>query len=57
LVALFLHGGEPILPEKDADLAGRLRKRIVGEKSEDVRAAFEEAFFGAGDDGIGTPMT
>jgi hypothetical protein len=46
LFALFWHGGKPILPEKDADLAGRLRKWIVGEESQDVWGALEEALFG-----------
>src|SRR5258708_36503177 len=57
VIALFLHRGEPILPEENPDLARGLRKRIGGKQRQDVGTAFEEALFGAGDDGIGAPVT
>src|SRR5579864_7412954 len=57
LFTFFLRRGKPILPEQNADLARRLRKRIAGEERQHVRATCQESLFGARDDGIGAPMT
>src|ERR1700693_179656 len=57
LLTFFLRRGGPILPEQNAYLARRLRKRIAGEQRQHVRATCQEALFGARDDGIGAPVT
>ena len=44
------------MPEKDTDLAGRLRKWVVGEEAQDIWGALEEAFFRERDNGIGAPV-
>jgi hypothetical protein len=49
--AFLFKGGEPVLPEDGFDVARRSDwERIGAEEGQDVGVAFEESFFGEGDD-------